>query len=453
MMHWGLAALCLGTSAWASAAAPVHLTLEDSIRTALEKASAVRKSANNAELAGAQALQGYAQFLPNLNTALDYTYNSGTQLYTINGVNLVNSKYLGADFTISSTLNLFNGLSDLSALKSALNKRDSADLSFSFVRQQIALDVTQSYLQVILDGEIVVIAEHNLQASRARLKLLQSQTAVGQTSLADLQRQQAQTSADEQYLTASEVRARNDRLLLIRKIELDPAVDYELAVPNLMPAPTLQLATQAESEVIDKALLARLDLKAEDSLLEGTIWDVTNAKAPYYPRLDLIFSRAAEGRHLQTQFLNGVDVLPPSQSGLIPQLGNQVEYTIGLYLSWNIFDRLLTRTGVVRARIVEDNTRIDREDFRLKIVSDVRQARGDYASARTTLQSAQVGVLAAKKAYDTIFGRYEVGASSFIDVLAAQSALVQAQASLAQAQINLKLQERTLTFVAGDNLL
>ena len=223
-------------------------------------------------------------------------------------------------------------------------------------------------------------------------------------------------------------------------------------MPDLKPTPA-PLSTKAEDEVIAQALASRQDLQATDNTLNGTEWDITNARAPYYPRLDLAFYRVALGRYLTSALLNGQDVMPASQIGLVPQVGQQVNYSVNLVLSWDVFDHLLTRNNVVRTRIISDNARIDRDDLRIKIVADVRQARGDYSSAQRRVRSAQEGVLAAQKAFDTIQGRYQVGASSFIDLLAAQAALVQAEANQAQAVIQLKLQEKTLLYVTGADLL
>jgi outer membrane protein len=130
-------------------------------------------------------------------------------------------------------------------------------------------------------------------------------------------------------------------------------------------------------------------------------------------------------------------------------LGNQVEYSIGLSLSWTIFDRLVTHYNVEQASTLHDNTVINAEDSKLQYQADVRVASVNYGAAQTQLSSARAGMSAAQKSYDATEGMYEVGSASIVDVLTAQAALVLARSNLAQAQTNLKLQEKTLQYATG----
>ena len=130
-------------------------------------------------------------------------------------------------------------------------------------------------------------------------------------------------------------------------------------------------------------------------------------------------------------------------------MGNQVTWSITLNLTWNIFDRFLTRYAVAAARTQWENTKVDHVDSQLQAAADVRISHSDYLIAQQQLQTANVGVKAAQEAYDAIVGRYQVGGASFIDVLTSQVTLVQAQFNQAQAVVNLKLREKTLEYSVG----
>jgi outer membrane protein len=130
-------------------------------------------------------------------------------------------------------------------------------------------------------------------------------------------------------------------------------------------------------------------------------------------------------------------------------LGDQVLYTVGANLNWGLFDRYLTRTAVVRADVTARDAQIDYEDLKLQVEGEVKQAIGDYAAALQQLQSGRRGVKSAQESYDAVQERYKVGASSIVDLLTAQSALVQAQSSDAQARIGFVLEEKTMDNVLG----
>ena len=162
-----------------SGSAPVPLTLDESIKIAIDQATTTLKAQNDVRFSGERLLQGYAQFLPNLVTAASYNYSSGRDYLTQAAPVTVQTKNYGPSFSVSTTLNLFNGLADINALKSAMQKKESSELSLKRAKQLIALDIAQSYLQVILDQNVVEIARKNLFSSQARQRLLQAQTSVG----------------------------------------------------------------------------------------------------------------------------------------------------------------------------------------------------------------------------------------------------------------------------------
>lgn len=428
-----------------------QLSLEKSVHYALEAATAVIKAHGEADISAQQLLQGYFQFLPNLSVNGGYSKTRGNAfLYTAQPT-VVDSVNHGALYTISSTLNIFNGMGDLASLKAAMNRRDAADLTLKRAKQQIALDVAQSFLQVILDQQIVRIAKKNLASSQEREKLLTEQTRVGVRNLADLFRQQAQTSSDESFLANSENKQRTDELQLLNKLRLDTGNNYSLIEPKLEEEEAVARYDD-EDDLIQRALQNRLDLTAIKERARAASWDVTNARSSYFPKLDFGVSMAGLGRTLDSQIVNGADQLPliPASVGSIDdQLRHQVIYTVGLTLTWNIFDRWTTRVNTERARVNATNARLDSDDFQREVIAEVRQAWGDYRTVLQQLESSKKGLQAAQKAYEVVQGRYQVGSASFVDLTTAQAALVQAEASRAQALIAFALQTRAVETALG----
>lgn len=443
-----LVGLLISPTSFAQVEEPNHLTLEQSIEIGLKNSVLVQKNENNVSLNGEQLLQGYAQFLPNLGVRASYAYTDGTNLYTFSGSNLVDQRSFSPSYTVGTSLNLFNGLSDYAGLKLALTKRDASRFSLNWARQQVILDITQTYLQVILDGKLLDIAVKNLAASNERLKLLRGETEVGSASLADLYRQQAQTSSDELLLSNTQSRLNDDTTILVRKLRVDPRKKYEFEVPQLTPEASA-LSAKPVDELIKLALDQRSDLKAQTQNVKSTDWGITQAKSGYLPKLDLAFTFGGAGSYLTRQIVNGADTLPPNQRGLLTQLGDQFAYTVSLNFTWSIFDRFLTRYNVASARTTWENAQIDQKDVELQTVADVRIANDDYQIAQQQVKSAETGLKAAVEAYQAIKGRFSVGAASFLDLLTSQTALVQAQSNEAQAVINLKLREKALAYATG----
>ena len=181
------------------------LNLQDCINIALERSTSVLKGNNNVAYAGAQVLAAYGQYLPNLAAGGGINYGAGNTFYSSAGPELVNTSRSQYNYQLTSSLNLFTGYYNYSTWKSAKLNQEISNLSLTRAKQQIELDVTQSYLQVILDKKIVTLDSANLSTSLKREDQLVALTEVGRKAKTDLYQQQAQTSSDKLLLINAEI--------------------------------------------------------------------------------------------------------------------------------------------------------------------------------------------------------------------------------------------------------
>jgi outer membrane protein len=205
----------------------------------------------------------------------------------------------------------------------------------------------------------------------------------------------------------------------------------------------------SRNELLKTGLANRADLKAFDNLASATHWDVKSNFAGYLPKLDLLGTMQSSSHYLYDQNVNGQNVTPSVQSNMGYQLGTQIQYTISLNLTWNVFDRFLTHENVTRARAVADNASIDAQDRLNQVEGDVRQAFGSYQTAIGQLRSSKKGLDAAQKAYEVMEGRYEVGSASYIDLITVQADLVQAESNRATALIDYLYEDALVNFSTG----
>ena len=438
------------SGSFAVSSAPVTLSLSDSVARALDAATPVLKARIGDRLAAEQLLQGYAQFLPDLDLFGTYSKARGTSYLTSGTPTTVTSRNRGYSYEVSSVLNVFSGFSDYGSFKGALGRRKAASLTLERARQEIVFDVAQAYLQVQLDDRVTAIADENAKASRERQDLLDQQAQLGARSRADLFRQQAQTSSDEALLISARNKRRDDLILLLRRLRLDLGREYVLPEVALDSAAAGGPYEDEEALVAD-ALGQRPDLRAAWQQAEAARAAVTAARAGFFPRLDLGWSMLSTSRLLDTDVVNGTDVLAtlPAQRPIDSQLGNQIDYVVGVTATWGIFDRLVTRAAAKQAEAAAADAQIDYEDVRLQAEGDVKQAFGDFHAAAQTLTAAREGLKAARESFDAVTERYAVSASSLLDLLTAQTALLQAESALAQAEVGYYLQGRQMEFALG----
>jgi len=440
------AALAQGSSGLAKDSIKT-ITLEECIKIASTKSTEFLKGTNAVELAGTDVLRSYGQFLPDLALGTGYNYTSGTNYYTMSVPTLVDTRKTGYYYQLATSLNLFNGLADKASLKAALMEKSGQVMNLQRALQQICFDVTQSYLQVILDRKIVGYASENLETSLKREDQLKVLTEIGRKVKSDLYQQQAQTSADKLTLIHAETQLRTDKINLFKKLRMADAERYELAEMTLNEDP-LGPSYSNEQSLIDTALTLRSDLRSDKLNVDIAEQNIEKYRSGYLPKLAINYGLYSEGGYYYQLYVNDLYSLPPSQPSFGNQLG-QLYGMGGLEATWTIFDKWYTRSNISAGKITMDNARIDYENLQIEIKTDIKKAMGDYQAALQAVESAEKGIVAATSAFDIINGRYELGSSDFIELINAQLALLQARENKIQAIIGLVLQKRVIDFYIG----
>ncbi|NOT74044.1 MAG: TolC family protein [Cyclobacteriaceae bacterium] len=425
------------------------LTFEESIQIALTNSTAVLKGMNAVEQTGAQVLAAHGQFLPDAVLGGTYSYTGGNNLLTVTAPTLVNSQRTNINYQIVSSINIYNGYANRSALKAALLTKEIAELSLTRAQQQIRLDITQAYLQVVLDKEIVAFAEQNFQTSQKRENQLTELVNVGRRPKSDLYQQQSQTSLDQQFLTNSINKLNIDRILLLQRLRLDPSKTYEFSGMIIDESP-LNDAFTNEQTLIRLAQEQRVDLKSSQRNQEAAIWNIRRSKSGYLPRVSMSAGAYGVAANFSKLYIGNVNSLPADQRSFGTQLGDQLYGIMALNVGWNIFDKYTTKSNVAYARVNANNARIDYENVNLQIVSEIRQALGNYRTALQQTETSEKGLIAATQAFETLNGRYSVGAANFIELSNAQNNLLLAKQNRAQAAISLFLQKKVIDFYLGN---
>jgi outer membrane protein len=428
------------------------LSLQDCVDIGVTRSTPVLQGNNAVALSATQVLETYGQlFLPDLSAGAGLNYSVGNNFYGTVGPELVRANRSAFNYQLTSSINIFSGYANLSAWKAARLNKQSAELSLQWAKEQIAQDITQSFLQVILDRRFVDLDSDNLRISQRREDQLTALTDVGQRAKTDLYQQQAQTSRDQLTLINARNQLRTDKILLLKKLRLDSLDRYEFADLAVDDAPRADVYGNEEA-LIQKALTDRVDQASLRINTEAADWEIKRYKGGYLPKVSFGAGLFDAGAYFNSLYVNHANVPTAGQEPVYNQLYKQVNGVFGLNATWNIFDKYFTKSSVEAARIQSSNARIDLEDNRVAIVSQVRQAYGDYTAALQQVSTAQKGLVAAQEAFDNLTGRYQQGVSDFIDLSNAQLVLLQAKQTAVQASLSIMLQKKVIDFYTGHEL-
>jgi outer membrane protein len=161
------------------------------------------------------------------------------------------------------------------------------------------------------------------------------------------------------------------------------------------------------------------------------------ARGQYLPSLSLSYSRSGTGT--DPRFGLGND--PFTYSG-----------RLAFSLSYPLFNNFQREEDVVRARVAEVNSQAELRDSQLAAVEDLTQNIGALrgASQRVAVQVASVA--AAQEDVRVQQHRYNIGASTLLDLITSQAALATAEQALIQARYDYRIARAQLEALIGRDL-
>ena len=178
-------------------------TLRQCIDYAIEHNIEIRQSANNVEAGKVSVNTTKWARLPNLSGSASQNWSWGRTASPIDNsysdINSANTSFsLGTNVPIFTGLQLPNQYSlaklDLKAAIEDLNK----------AKEDIAINVTSAYLQVLFNQELSKVAHNQVDLSKDQLKRIQGLHGVGKASSSEVAEAQARVAQDEMTAVQSD---------------------------------------------------------------------------------------------------------------------------------------------------------------------------------------------------------------------------------------------------------
>ena len=264
---------------------------------------AVVKNRNSIVHAVAGAKAGY---LP----TLDATANAGRQHSDI--------PTLGSPITTTDTLynrqagitadeNLFNGFGTMNEVKRNEARLTSANFKIMGTAQDIALNATEAYINVLKEQALVKLAQQNLVRHQGIVGLIQKRSESGLGEEADSDQSRSREALAKSNLTA-ELGNLADAKATYFQIVGKPANNLMMPVP-----PPQQFFPRTQSQAIQMALANHPTLKSAKEDMAAAYAQHQAAASKYFPTFDL-----------QLSALRGQDIDGDQQQGAIAdaKLGN-----------------------------------------------------------------------------------------------------------------------------------
>jgi outer membrane protein len=412
-----------------------EVTFNEAVTIALKNNTTIKRAENNLGLQELVVRAERASFLPNLNANTGANRNWGLQFDQTVG-QLRNTSTDGFNYGLSTGINLFNGFADVASLNGARAQLEAQEYSMERTRQTVVFNVISNYLNVILAEENIRIRQEEVEAQQQLLDQIQEFVRVGSRAISDQYQQQATLANAESNLLNAESNFQLSKTRMIQVLQLDPLADYRFVAPDPSSLPLSVRSYNAE-DLLVSAFERRADLRAQEASIKAAEQGIRAARSGYLPSLGLNASHGSGYTSANERDDFGT------------QLENNRSERLNLSLSIPLFNRLNVKRSIETSKVQYANARLDLENVQQNVAIEVRQAYLDYQIAAQRLDVTEKSLQAADQALQVEEERYEVGASTLVELQQSRSQYTNATSQRAQALFQFHFQHRLIEYYQG----
>jgi outer membrane protein len=452
-------------------------SLQRCVQYALDSNISIRQNEIQAELAAITYKESKLSLIPALNLSNSDGYRFGKSQNPSTGI-LENRNFFQVGLNLQTSVNIFNWFSKKNTILANAWSVMAAKAATDKLKNDIALTVANSYLQVLLAREQEKIAKVQVQQSISQLGIVNKQVNAGALPELNAVELEAQLASDSSNLITARGNVTQSKYVLMAYMNVEADQPFEIDEPSADKIPLDPIAELQPEDVYALALVNLPQQKVNDYNLKAAQKNSLAAKGLLYPTISAFGNLGTNYGYFRSQIYkqvfsgyapsglvvnNGsgfIDVQRPlytngGKNGYITsdplgtQFSNNFGQSIGINISVPIFNGWQAKGNYQRTKlnikILEYQVRLDNQTLKQNIF----QAYNAAVVALEKFNSSAKSVDAAQKSYDFATKRFNIGILSTLELVTDQNNLFRAKLQYVSNQFDYVFKMKVLEFYKG----
>lgn len=409
------------------------LSLQECINHALAHNITVKKAQLDLLEAEVNFKQSRLKRLPDVSGTVSESISNGNNVDPITSV-FVSQRITSSSFYLNSSLTLFNGnqISNQVKQNQLLVKQNKYLIEES--KNNISIQILESYLQALYAQEGIRVAENNLLSSEKELEQSRGLYEGKAITLKDLLDAQSQVATNQYDLIDVRKAYELELLDLEQLLELGP--QESIAIREIQTSSVDEIIIPDKQEVYELALQWMPELQSEKTNINVLDKSLSMSRADFFPTLSL--SGSIGTGYTSTRNLEFGE-----------QLNGNLNNKISLSLSIPIFDRRKAYANTQNAKIEIEKARHDLTAAAKTIYQKIETAWLNATVSKQQMSATVVARDAARSAYELAQSKYSLGGLTATDLIVAQNTYTTAELNYVQAKYMTILYFQLLQFYKG----
>jgi outer membrane protein len=409
-------------------------TLDNCIDTALQNNLTLKSGLIRSQIASINLRNSKQNLLPSLNAGVTHGYNWGQTIDLFTN-QFATNRVMFDNFYLNSSVVLFSGLQNYYTIKANNVAVQESHLEQEVFQRNVKIDVATSFLQVLLNKEVVELAKDNLIKTEQQYKRVQELVMARQATQFELSEVDAQKQLENYTITKAENDLRFSKLLLQQLLNI-PIID------------SFDISTSFSNSLIqtflaDTVIAALPEIVKIELGIQKQMNLIKSLKGRYYPSI-LVGGSVGSGYSGNNKMLNANGDYVPRSFG--EQFNNNLYQSLSFSLSIPIFNKNATRNQLKIKELELQSLYFNKQNEYNQLKQKIEQLSTDILNTSTLLEALEKVYSSALLNYENFKVRYETGNATYTQLIEAKNKLFQAKSEWIQAKYQLLFKQTVLGF-------
>ena len=417
-------------------------TFQQCLDTALQRNISVNQSRLSNEINKVDLAQSKANRIPSVSANANEAVNIGKNVDPTTN-SFVTEGYHSTNMGISGSYNLFNGLQNTNTIRQNRLNVQAGQYNIEKVKNDVTIDITNGYLQVLLDNEILIAAKNLEESSIADVVRAEKMVNAGKSPESDLLQMKSQLATDNLSVINAQNKLDMDKVTLMQLMDIPVTDSFDIVVPAMDETLTGVLLTN--EEIYQKSLAAQPQITGASLQTNASTMALKVAQGAYWPRVNL-------GANMNSNYASsrkkGSSVNPEGYP-FYQQMWDNLGQSFSMGISIPIYSNRQVKSRIEKARINLLSTQLNEQNTRNLLRKTIEQTYMDLHASVKKLEATKQQLAAVEAVYKNAEIKYTVGAMSATDFLVQKKNYAQSQSSLIQSKYNSIFIRKILDFYQG----
>ena len=377
-------------------------------------------------------LQARAAKLPSLSATLTQSVVNSNNANPVVGGFQTQANASG-NYGVSSNLVVYNGGFLNNDIKQKNILLESAQLNVQAAQNDITLQITQAYLNILLQTENIAYLQELVGSSESQLTLGKQRFDAGGLSRKDYLQLEA-TLANDKYNLTTAINAHRSNLITLKQIlQLPSSVSFDVVQPDTL---VTNQAVASLPEAENAAVNSRPEVKVGELGVRSAEVGLEKSRAGRLPVVSV-------GAGLSSGYSDNNDLK------YFNQVNNNFYQRLGVTVAIPIFANRVNKSNIERSKIQIEQAKLSLQGTKTTLDQAVEQAYINVLNSQAQLEAAESSWKTNQESFHITNEQMRLGAFNTIDLLTQKNLYVQALQAYVQAKYNTILNKKIYEFYTG----